>query len=659
MSSRIIVLSVGSMVPQRLSEGGGGEAVRERLQRELLAAVRDCQSRFGGRKELATELDSHVQVLLASLERVFAHGLAAPRHSSNSAIRQVTEKVLGSSVGSGGGSGGGVSDQTSQSYWPFVREHLTKHERERYEHLRQVWTDGGRARAWLRSAINERSLERTVLTLLASDMLAEHYEVWAFLRDQERNSILPTTAAGLGSILFAISIDRPELNHCSNSNLGGNSSMPHAEPVIPPPVNVPGAKRSDGRRKKKISPNIISFDDDDDFEVTSTSPTLQPSVPAPTNDANQAITIGVDCLESESTADIDSGIADSENELHSVGLRPVTNSNVGELIPVALSEETHSSEDSLSVPSFSEDNECTGIVEEVAAVVLVGGEESNYADDGDETSLQLQLQTERGLCAALRAQLSECQKRLQDTDTTINTLNRENELLKHQLRKYVMAVQSIEQDERASLFEQKLVQVAEMHGELMEMNERLQRSLVAKEALVERLRAELEGVRGPLPSALSSSSTSSTSLVSLWLPSVFLSGETSSDSHHVYQVHVRICSEEWNVYRRYAQFYALHKQLKKQYPIVSTFNFPPKKTIGNKEARFVEERRDRLQQYLRKVVDQLVQAQPELAASPSKPLLISLLPFFGELSCIEEKQKKSSKLPRQSHPPDSPHYTGL
>ncbi|XP_022190156.2 sorting nexin-29 isoform X2 [Nilaparvata lugens] len=646
------------MVPQPHGEGAGGseEGVRQRLQSELLAAVRDCQSRFGGRRELATELDAHVRVLLASLERVFAHGLCAPRTgSSNSAIRQVTEKVLGTSVGSSGS----FSGESTASFWPIVREHLTAHERDRYTHLRHVWTDGGRARAWLRSAINEHSLERTVLALLASELIAEHYEPWAFLRDQERNSILPTTAAGLGSILFAISIDKPELNHCSSSNLASNSSMPHAEPVIPPPVNVPGAKRSDGRRKKKISPNIISFDDDDDFEVTSTSPTVQPVLPPPTNDANQAITIGVDCLESESTADIDSGIADSENELQSVGLRPVTNSSVGELIPVALSEETHSSEDSLSVPSFSEDNECTGIVEEVAAVVLVsGGEESNYADDGDETSLEQQLQTERGLCAALRAQLSECQKRLQDTDTTINTLNRENELLKHQLRKYVMAVQSIEQDERASLFEQKLVQVAEMHGELMEMNERLQRSLVAKESLIERLRAELEGVRGPLPSALSSSTSSSaSSLVSLWLPSVFLSGDT--DSHHVYQVHVRICSEEWNVYRRYAQFYALHKQLKKQYPIVSTFNFPPKKTIGNKEARFVEQRRDGLQQYLRKVVDQLVQTQPELATHPSKPLLISLLPFFGELTCMEDKQKKGSKAPRQTYAADSPHYTGL
>lgn len=45
---------------------------------------------------------------------------------------------------------------------------------------------------------------------------------------------------------------------------------------------------------------------------------------------------------------------------------------------------------------------------------------------------------------------------------------------------------------------------------------------------------------------------------------------------------MRICDEEWNVYRRYAQFYVLHKSLKKQYPVIGTFFFPPKKTLGNK-----------------------------------------------------------------------------
>lgn len=43
-----------------------------------------------------------------------------------------------------------------------------------------------------------------------------------------------------------------------------------------------------------------------------------------------------------------------------------------------------------------------------------------------------------------------------------------------------------------------LFQVAEMHGELIEFNERLHRALVAKEALVSQMRQELIDLRGPV-----------------------------------------------------------------------------------------------------------------------------------------------------------------
>lgn len=49
--------------------------VCQQLQMELLNAVKNCQTRFGGRKELATELDDHVKVLLTCFEYVLSHGL--------------------------------------------------------------------------------------------------------------------------------------------------------------------------------------------------------------------------------------------------------------------------------------------------------------------------------------------------------------------------------------------------------------------------------------------------------------------------------------------------------------------------------------------------------------------------------------------------------
>lgn len=70
-----------------------------------------------------------------------------------------------------------------------------------------------------------------------------------------------------------------------------------------------------------------------------------------------------------------------------------------------------------------------------------------------------------------------------------------------------------------------------MHSELMELNERLQRNIINKETTIKKLYLELEALRGPLgPSEIDVSSQ----LISLWVPSVFLTG--SPKQHHVYQV---------------------------------------------------------------------------------------------------------------------------
>lgn len=137
----------------------------------------------------------------------------------------------------------------------------------------------------------------------------------------------------------------------------------------------------------------------------------------------------------------------------------------------------------------------------------------------------------------------------------------------------------------ASEYEKKLIQVAEMHGELIEFNEHLQRNVQIKDAVIMRMREELVDLRGPLPndplgpessggagnrrpsedmsdsasvSSLSGASSSRVSLLHIWIPSVFLSG-SGAKTHHVYQVYLRIKDEEWNIYRRYSDFYALHR----------------------------------------------------------------------------------------------------
>jgi sorting nexin-29 len=104
-----------------------------------------------------------------------------------------------------------------------------------------------------------------------------------------------------------------------------------------------------------------------------------------------------------------------------------------------------------------------------------------------------------------------------------------------------------------------------------------------------------------------------------------LAGGQKSKSHHVYQIYVRIKDEEWNVYRRYSQFHSLHKTLRKKYQILNTFDFPPKKTIGNKDSKVVQERRKKLEHYLRSLINYLQTQHNDIS---DKQNLIQILPFL-------------------------------
>lgn len=325
------------------------------------------------------------------------------------------------------------------------------------------------------------------------------------------------------------------------------------------------------------------------------------------------------------------------------------------------------------------------------------------------SSLRALLDSETQRSATLRLEQEELKKSSesrQDRDSqTIKTISRENELLKHQLKKYVNAVQMlrrqgardeelngihlddiqpavppapsvIDYSHEASEYEKKLIQVAEMHGELMEFNETLQKQLMSRESHLKRLTDELIGLRGPLPGDYHSSEDSISlssemgatggPLINIWIPTAFQRG-TSSDTYHVYQVYVRIRDEEWNVYRRYSEFHKLHMHLKNQYPVTATFKFPSKKAVGNKQLKCVESRRVKLQMYLRLALNAVQTADAELGSHGSRQRLVELLPFFGEAPVSGAKSKANkSKVPQDTNgphngpeTPESHQYMGL
>uniref|UniRef100_A0A9L0TH86 Sorting nexin 29 n=1 Tax=Equus caballus TaxID=9796 RepID=A0A9L0TH86_HORSE len=92
---------------------------RQFLLERLLDAVKQCQIRFGGRKEIASDSDSRVTCLCAQFEAVLQHGLKRSRGLAltAAALKQAagfaskTETVLGFSQKV-------VPERPTQFSWP-------------------------------------------------------------------------------------------------------------------------------------------------------------------------------------------------------------------------------------------------------------------------------------------------------------------------------------------------------------------------------------------------------------------------------------------------------------------------------------------------------------------------------------------------------------
>ncbi|XP_059125956.1 sorting nexin-29 [Peromyscus eremicus] len=789
--------------------GSQNDDKRQFLLERLLDAVKQCQIRFGGRKEIASDSDSRVTCLCAQFEAVLQHGMKRSRGLAltAAAIKQAA--------------GFASKTETEPVFWFYVKEVLNKHELQRFHSLHHITADVGRGRAWLRCALNEHSLERYLHMLLADRArLSTFYEDWSFVMDEERSSMLPTMAAGLNSILFAINIDNKDLNGQSKfvptvsdllkestqnmtsllkESTQGMSSLlreitassavsilikPEQEtdplPVISKNVHVDARCKRERRRRKKVT-NIVSFDDDEEEQSIGDTLKKMPGTAesseensdrssinimstfespfGPNSNGSQSSNswkidsvslngeLGYQKLDVKS---IDDDVDENEEDVYrnpagrkhtghsespdkpldaSTCLPPVPGwaplqvlhgdadadtdvlfpvSGVGSYgaadAPVGSLENGTGPEDhilpesglrysmeasspgrgsplSSLLPSASMPESMTVHELRQAIVAMMNRKDELEEENG---SLRNLLDGEMEHSAALRQEVDALKRKVteqQERHTTkVQALARENEVLKVQLKKYVGAVQMLKREgqtaevvpslwnvdgevavpeqkpgevaeELASSYERKLIEVAEMHGELIEFNERLHRALVAKEALVSQMRQELIDLRGPVPGDLSQTSEdqslsdfeiSNRALINVWIPSVFLRGK-AANAFHVYQVYIRIKDDEWNVYRRYTEFRALHHQLQSAFPQVRAYNFPPKKAIGNKDAKFVEERRKQLQSYLRSVMNKVIQVVPEFAANPKKETLVQLVPFFVDITPPGEPLNKNSR----------------
>ncbi|CAG2107212.1 unnamed protein product, partial [Medioppia subpectinata] len=440
------------------------------IANRLLESVKQCQIRFGGRSELATDMDQRVVKLCQSLEEAFSHGLRKNRNLIHYKRRTAKNGLPRSSS-----SNQGFTDETTVCFWHFVSLHLTRHEFDRYLLLRNIRTDTGRGKAWLRSALNEHSLERYVLSLLSDSLCLRNdfYEENAFMRDEEINSVLPTISRGLNSILFAINIDNSEFDVFAESKTLDKNHRSDPLPV------VCKSESTTGVRKRRTRVNVISLSDDERAD-----------------EPNAARSAPTTCLSSP-----DSVFADKH-------LSTTYDTNNSSLTT------NQSMERNVVLTPFGAEN-----VDHLELMV------DNSGSDFDKlTQSLLVLKILFNLSSSLLClHLKKVSKLLTQNDN----LHKDNELLQMQLNKYIAAVQllkySAKQDTECaanpsepsfettkafetqnesyfteiSEYEKKLVEVAEMHAELVEFNQHLHRVIAQKDQLITRIKHELIHLRGP------------------------------------------------------------------------------------------------------------------------------------------------------------------
>ncbi|KAJ8722763.1 hypothetical protein PYW07_003943 [Mythimna separata] len=598
------------------------------IYQELQNCVQNCQTRFGGKSELATEDDIRIAQLCEKWEKLLSHGIRT--NLSNSAIQNLVTAGLNFTFN---------IVNVGNSLWSYTCLHLTKHEKERFKILTNINTPLGYFRAFLRATLNERSLDRYLQSWVAHGLLMEYYEEGALVRDPETSQLLPGMAAGLSTVLFALSIDRAELNDSQQANHSNK-----AEHVIPLPLPV----KSSSNLKRRPLRQVISFDKNEQKTLNANKrKSLGAAEQVDNSTWNSA---PATCLNSPDPKIISQAASSSEptssdykgalrhffpdsvkamdspsqilSKLSECAKEIFSSSNSIDVNNVIKDDVSELSINNLKIYESDSEGMAGSIDGSTSCLELCFTEDEGIAED---KTLSLILENKEKEYLNLQMKYSQMEvaskEKIKKLENVVLDLSKENDRLKDQLRQYMSAVEigkalKNESGDNAEVdqYERKLVQVAEMHAELMEFNTYLQQRLKEYESI-----SAMEVLDYP------------ESNVKAHIPSAFLVGK-KTHSYHVYQIYLKIGQEEWNVYHRYAKFHELHMQLRKCHPDIATYKFPPKKTLRKRDAHLVEQRRVSLQAYLRHILLVL----PELRDCTNRAQLITLLPFFGTSSTTKE-----------------------
>lgn len=105
----------------------------------------------------------------------------------------------------------------------------------------------------------------------------------------------------------------------------------------------------------------------------------------------------------------------------------------------------------------------------------------------------------------------------------------------------------------------------------------------------------------------------------------------------MFQVYIRILDNEWNVYRRYAEFRALHNHLRAKFPQVDTFSFPPKKAIGNKVSATTKSQKQPMPTFLSHCFPDSYDEFSVICSANTSASWCSFIEAFGEAGLMAQK----------------------
>eukprot|EP00039_Didymoeca_costata_P005218 m.79648 g.79648 ORF g.79648 m.79648 type:complete len:772 (+) comp12721_c0_seq2:142-2457(+) len=739
------------------------EGEKESLFRKTSDAVKAVQRRFHQKQELATSADASVSCLCAQIEAVFMHGLKAPKKGGDHA------------------------------FWPFVKEALDPTDISALSLLTRITTDSGKGRAWIRWALNERSLEKYLHKLISNtNNIKTYYEPHAYLADEDRVSTLAMLVVGLSSTVFAIELDDANLNtpreyeapfgtqprpSLSDAPLSAPSDVSQSVDDTPAAfvgfhepmeivkktkkkVDKKGDRKTEKKKKKKLvaepsiseanvsssqasiasilsqplhdasidsighpaSSNSLSSSYNDstispDYLGTRDSSQSADRPPSPVTIASMALEASRASVENGNSIDqepssIDTALTATNQDLDKVA--PPSPATVARRALHASRQQSSAGSPigSVAAPSMSNTND--GMTADELRQVLLGVMRSKDALEEEIRQLKRQqLEKQNEEPASDPAAVAQMERKNQ-------SLMKENSLLKQQLKKYVAEAQMLKQRNRelengkrspgaeraasasapdanglandndsedednnndetfggyASVedmqahHENQILQLTEMHCELMELNERYQEQIRTRDQIIKSMggtvpkdsmgASQSKSVRSgtvvakparlPPPHPGIPIPGTTKPIINVWIPTALLRGK-GADSHHVYQIYVRVGDDEWNVYRRFTHFHDLHKQVQNIFA-GANLKFPKKKAMNRKNTKFVEERRQALELYLRQIIELcLSQHRSPLVQNPCKYSVCEALPFLKEK--LANSQESSSR-------PSQGTYSGL